>query len=216
MLEEWLNNLMIQKIKEYARQGIYENVIDIGGKDGKYSRKVAKNLTVVDHNPQEISLDINYIKKDIWEFDTAEKFDLVVCSAFMEHFTKKEGILILKKINKFLSKKGLAYISCPNAWSLNRILGEFMGFGGALDLSEGDIKVGHKYLYNLSRLEDSAKKCLKFINSGSYFFKPLPSDDMNTLFDNKAFQQFALINSQNCPQLKHYLAEIYVIGEKKS
>lgn len=216
MLEEWLNNLMIQKIKEYAKQGIYENVIDIGGKDGKYTRKIAKNLTVVDLDPQEINVDINYIKKNVWEFDTTEKFDLVVCSAFMEHFTKKEGILILKKINKFLKKNGLAYISCPNAWSLNRILGEFMGLGNVLDLSEGDVKVGHKYLYNLSRLEDSAKTSLKIIDLGSYFFKPLPSDEMNTLFDKNAFQQFALINSQNCPQLKQYLAEIYVIGKKKS
>jgi hypothetical protein len=38
---------------------------------------------------------------------------------------------------------------------------------------------------------------------------------MDSLFDENVFQQFASINSQNCPHLKHYLAEIYVIGERK-
>ena len=75
MLEEYLNNLMIQKIKEYGNQEIFEKVIDIGGKDGKYTRNIAKKLTVMDLNPQEISLDINYIKIGIMEFETIEKYD---------------------------------------------------------------------------------------------------------------------------------------------
>ena len=109
----------------------------------------------------------------------------------------------------------MAFISCPNAWSLNRQLGWIMGLGNALDLSEGDKQVGHKYLYNLKRLEDVVKQVLIFEISGSYFFKPLPARDMNEIFDENTFKGFASINSETHPHLKDYLAEVYVVGKKK-
>ncbi len=214
MLEELLNNLMNKKIQEYGKKERFEKVIDIGGKHGKYTSKISKNLTIVDLNPQKIISDIHYIKADILEFDTTEKYDLIISSAFLEHFTREDGVKILKKINKILKNDGIAFITCPNAWSLNRLLGEFMGMNKALDLSEGDKSVGHKYLYNLERLENIVIENLKFVESGSYFFKPLPTSDMNTLFDENAFKSLASINSKTHPHLKEYLAEIYVVGKK--
>ena len=214
MLEEFLNNLMIEKIREYGKKKKFKDVIDIGGKDGKYVSKISKNLTIVDLNPQIISSKINYIKTDIKKFETDEKYDVVVSSAFLEHFSREEGLLVVRKINSLLKENGLVFITCPNAWSLNRLLGEIMGMGKALDLTEGDIKVGHKYLYNLSRLQNCVKSELVFIDSGSYFLKPLPATDMNQLFDKNAFKIFASINSHTHSHLKEYLAEIYVICKK--
>jgi len=214
-LEKHLNKLMIEKIKELGKKDRFENVIDVGGKDGKYTSRISKTLTVIDLAPNQIQDQVKYIKADIMEFNTSDRFDLIVSSAFLEHFTKEEGITILNKINSFLKQDGLAFITCPNAWSLNRLLGEFMGMGEALELSDGDIQVGHKYLYNLHRLEKVVKEGLHVIDSGSYFFKPLPASDMNSLFDLKAFETFASINSDSHPHLKEFLAEIYVVGKKK-
>ena len=215
MLEEFLNNLMIDKIREYGKKKKFQEVIDIGGKDGKYSSRISENLTILDLNPDIISPTINYVKKDIMEFETKEKFDLVISSAFMEHFSREEGVDILKKINYLLKVDGFAFLTCPNAWSINRLLGEIMGICKSLELSEGDGKVGHKFMYNLPRLEEIVKEHLIFVESGSYFLKPLPASDMNKIFDVNAFRSFASINSSSHPQLKDYLAEIYIIGKKK-
>lgn len=214
MLEDFLNNLMIKKIQEYGKRETFEKVLDIGGKDGKYTSKISKELTVLDLNPQKISSNIKYIKADILDFNIAEKFDLIVCSAVLEHFKREDGLKVVKKINYYLEKDGLTFITCPNAYSLNRMLGEILGIGKALELSEADIKVGHKYLYNLPRLEDITKDILRFVDSGSYFLKPLPTSDMDKLFDANAFKAFASINSNTYPQLKQYLAEIFVVGKK--
>ena len=214
MLEDFLNNLMIKKIQEYGKKENFKKVLDIGGKNGKYTSKISEELTVLDLNPQKISSNIEYIKADILEFDTAEKYDLIVCSAVLEHFKREDGLKVVKKINYYLEKDGLAFITCPNAYSLNRMLGEILGMGKALELSEADIKVGHKYLYNLPRLETIIKNILKCVDSGSYFLKPLPTSDMNKLFDIKALKAFASINSNTYPQLKQYLAEIFIVGKK--
>ena len=214
-LEEILNNLMIERIKDYTRMELIENVIDLGGKDGKFTKKISRNLTVVDLDPQEIYENVNYIKTDILQYETDNKFDLVVSSAFMEHFNRDDGIKILNKVNELLTDNGITFITCPNAWSVNRLLGEFMGIGGALELSDGDKKVGHKYLYNLQRLEDIIKEVLHFIDSGSYFFKPLPANDMISIFDKSEFKSFASITSTTHPHLKDFLAEIYVVAKKK-
>ncbi len=214
MLEQFLNNLMIKKIQEYGKKKKYQKVLDVGGKDGKYTSKISEELTVLDLKPQKISLKINYIKADIMEFDTSDKYDLIVCSAVIEHFKREDGIKIIKKTNKFLKKDGFVFITCPNACSLNRELGELLGMCNALDLSEEDLKVGHKYLYNLPRLESIIKNNLEFVASGSYFLKPLPTQDMNKLFDKNAFKSFASIDSETYPHLKQCLAEIYVVGKK--
>jgi len=215
MLEEFLNNLMIDKIQEYGKKKKFKNVIDIGGKDGKYSSRISENLTIVDLNPVIISPTINYIKKDIMEFETKEKYDLVISSAFIEHFSNEKGKKILRKINDLLKDDGFAFLTCPNAWSINRLLGEIMGICKSLELSEGDKMVGHKFVYNIPRLEEIVKENLIFVESGSYFLKPLPASDMNNLFDINAFKSFASINSKSHPLLKDYLAEIYIIGKKR-
>jgi SAM-dependent methyltransferase len=206
---------MIERIKNYTRMELIDNVIDLGGKDGKFTKQISKNLTVVDLDPQEIYENVNYIKTDILQYESDNKFDLVVSSAFMEHFNRDDGIKILNKVNKLLTDNGIAFITCPNAWSVNRLLGEFMGMGSALELSDGDKKVGHKYLYNLQRLEDIIKEILHFIDSGSYFFKPLPANDMISIFDESALKRLALITSTTHPHLKDFLAEIYVVAKKK-
>lgn len=215
LLEEYLNSLMIEKIKYYGKKELFENVVDLGGKDGKFTKTISKKLTIVDLAPQKIYENINYVKADIMEFETDNQYDLIVSSAFMEHFNRDDGVKILKKVNEFLTDNGIAFISCPNAWSLNRILGEFMGMGDALELSKSDKNVGHKYLYNLQRLEEIIEEVLFFIDSGSYFFKPLPSNDMHALFDENTFKSFASITSETHPHLKNFLAEIYVVAKKK-
>ena len=215
MLEEFLNNLMIDKIQEYGKKKKFQKVIDIGGKDGKYTSRISENLTIVDLNPVIISPTINYVKTDIMEFETKEKFDLVVSSAFIEHISKVEVVNVLKKVNYLLKDDGFAFLTCPNAWSINRLLGEIMGICKSLELSEGDKIVGHKFMYNLPRLEEIVKENLIFVESGSYFLKPLPASDMNKIFDISAFRSFASINSNSYPQIKDYLAEIYIIGKKR-
>ncbi len=126
MLEEFLNNLMIDKIQEYGKKKKFQKVIDIGGKDGKYTSRISENLTIVDLNPVIISPTINYVKTDIMEFETKEKFDLVVSSAFIEHISKVEVVNVLKKVNYLLKDDGFAFLTCTNAWSINLLLGEIM------------------------------------------------------------------------------------------
>jgi len=89
-------------------------------------------------------------------FNTTEKFDVIVLGFVLEHV--EDPIQILSKYRKFLSPGGKIFVSVPNAEALNRRFGQAAGLLTDLQqLSEFDLASGHKRFYTVKTLVEEAK-----------------------------------------------------------
>lgn len=85
------------------------------------------------------------------EFDTEEKFDVVVMGFVLEHVD--DPVAIIRRYKNFLSPSGKLFLAVPNAEVLNRRLGHLAGMLDDLGtLSEHDALLGHKRYYTVSSL----------------------------------------------------------------
>ena len=80
---------------------------------------------------------IEIVKTYFEEFDTTEKFDVIVMGFILEHVDNPKQILL--HFRKFLSPFGKLYVAVPNAEVLNRRLGHLAGIlPNIQELSEHD------------------------------------------------------------------------------
>ena len=87
------------------------------------------------------------------DFETNEKFDIIVLGFILEHVDNP--VQILKHYKKFLAPNGKFFITVPNAKSLNRRLGYSAGFLQNInELSENDLEQGHKRYYTIKSLTE--------------------------------------------------------------
>ena len=116
-----------------------------------------------------------------WESD--ETFDVIVLGFILEHVDNPGEIL--KKYAGFLSPQGKMYITVPNAEALNRRVGKEAGIlSDILQLSETDIRFGHKRYYTLESLrqEITAEDVgLNITKEEGIFLKPLTTAQMISL-----------------------------------
>jgi 2-polyprenyl-3-methyl-5-hydroxy-6-metoxy-1,4-benzoquinol methylase len=85
------------------------------------------------------------------EFDTEEKFDVIVMGFILEHVDNP--FEIINRYKKFLSPGGKIFLAVPNAEVLNRRLGHLAGMLENIEtLSENDLLLGHKRYYTVSSL----------------------------------------------------------------
>lgn len=85
------------------------------------------------------------------EFDTEERFDLVVMGFVLEHVD--DPLEILRRYRKFLTPQGRVFVAVPNSEALNRRLGHLAGvLDDMAELSAHDRLLGHRRLYNIDSL----------------------------------------------------------------
>ena len=87
------------------------------------------------------------------EFETNEKFDVIVMGFILEHVD--DPLLILRHYRQFLAPNAKIFLAVPNAEVMNRRLGYLAGM--LLDmsaLSENDHLLGHKRYYTVESLTD--------------------------------------------------------------
>jgi len=86
------------------------------------------------------------------EYNTHERFDVIVLGFILEHVV--DPVLILKRYKEFLKPQGKIYAAVPNSEVLNRRLGHLAGLIANLqELSENDILLGHKRYYTVTTLK---------------------------------------------------------------
>jgi SAM-dependent methyltransferase len=84
-------------------------------------------------------------------FETDEKFDVVVMGFILEHVD--DPVLILRRFRPLLAAGGRMFVAVPNAEVLNRRLGHKMGMlNDMTQLSDHDRLLGHKRYYTVSTL----------------------------------------------------------------
>jgi 2-polyprenyl-3-methyl-5-hydroxy-6-metoxy-1,4-benzoquinol methylase len=115
------------------------------------------------------------------EFDTEEKFDVIVLGFILEHVD--DPILILKKYKKYLSPNGKMYASVPNAEVMNRKLGYLMGvLPNMQTLSENDKLLGHQRYYSLETFEkDVVEAGYEISKKEGIYLKPFTTSQMLSL-----------------------------------
>lgn len=85
------------------------------------------------------------------DFETDEKFDLIVMGFILEHVD--DPLLILNHFRKFLTPTGKLFVAVPNAEVMNRRLGNLAGLLPDMEtLSENDLLLGHKRYFTVGSL----------------------------------------------------------------
>jgi 2-polyprenyl-3-methyl-5-hydroxy-6-metoxy-1,4-benzoquinol methylase len=125
-------NLFFLLVRDLVRSGtIVErgSALDIGCNTGIYSKMMSDfgfaKVLGIDIVPRMIETAtrtfgqpgaIEFRLQNAEELDTAQKFDLILCTEVIEHTARPE--LVVANIKAMLSPRGVAIVTLPNAWSL--------------------------------------------------------------------------------------------------
>lgn len=145
------------------------------------------------------------------EFDSEEKFDVIVMGFILEHVD--DPLQILRRYRSFLAIGGKMFLAVPNAEGLNRRLGHLAGLLDDLTaLSENDRLLGHKRYYTVSSLSAAVKQSGYQIDRlEGIYIKPFTTNQMLSLqLDRKVIDALCAVGI-DYPELScGVLAEISV------
>ncbi|MBY0263995.1 MAG: class I SAM-dependent methyltransferase [Holosporales bacterium] len=115
------------------------------------------------------------------DFQTSEKFDVIVMGFVLEHVD--DPLLILNHFKKFLSPEGRCFVAVPNGASLHREIGLKAGLlKDLMLLGEADLELGHKRLYTVKTIsEDLEKAGYEIVRKEGVFLKPFTTSQLQSL-----------------------------------
>lgn len=144
-----------------------------------------------------------------------KEFDLVVASSILEHVVNP--IEILNICHRALKDNGYLLITVPNAEAFSRQLAVEMKLMGSIyDLTENDLNYGHRRVYDLQSLTDTASKAgFEIVESGGLFIKPFADFQMRNIIDSGIIgdeqMQGLVAMAKRYPRLS---GQIYAVGVK--
>jgi 2-polyprenyl-3-methyl-5-hydroxy-6-metoxy-1,4-benzoquinol methylase len=126
-------------------------------------------------------LNVEVVHGLIEDFDTEATFDTVVVSHVLEHVA--DPIALLIACVRHLNPRGVVLIAVPNAGSLHRRVGVRLELLSELqDLSEADVQIGHRRVYDEARLRHDIHAAGLGIDAlQGHFLKPLSNQQMDQL-----------------------------------
>lgn len=126
------------------------------------------------------------------DFDTEEKFDVIIMGFILEHV--EDPGLILRRYRKFLKPGGKLFVAVPNAKSMNRRLGVELGLiDDIYSLNANDHALGHRRQYCLDTLKSELVESGYRVNyEEGIYLKPLPLGVLKTVPDFEANLQAML------------------------
>jgi len=128
------------------------------------------------------------------QFESEEKFDVIVAGFILEHVDKP--LEILKYYKKFLSHDGKMFITVPNAEVLNRKLGYLAGMLADMqELSEHDHLCGHKRYYSVNSLTKEVEHAgYEVVRLEGIYLKPVTTKQMIELnFSDKIIDALCIV-----------------------
>ena len=123
----------------------------------------------------------NIIQSFFEDYECAEKYDLIIMNNILEHLS--DPILVLKKYAQYLNDGGRIAIAVPNAESIHRRLGIYMGTLNDIKMfSEMDVALGHKRYYTVDTIKyDINKSGLVIQKIEGIYFKPFTTKQIDSL-----------------------------------
>jgi 2-polyprenyl-3-methyl-5-hydroxy-6-metoxy-1,4-benzoquinol methylase len=142
-------------------------------------------------------------------FQSPRRFDDIVMARALEHL--EEPVAVLRKIHDWLEAGGHLHIVVPNAQSLHRRIGVYMGMLDRPDaLSERDHKYGHRRVYDADllrqHLSEAGWQTEQIIG---VFLKPLSNAQMLEFQPDLLEALFEMGR-----ELPHYCAELYAVARR--
>jgi cyclopropane fatty-acyl-phospholipid synthase-like methyltransferase len=152
------NAQRIKRIEKFVKKKIQKkkiNLLDIGSGLGifPYSvKKIGWNCLALDPDKRATkhinkNLGIKTLNKDFLKINRIENnnFDVITLNKVLEHVEKP--IVMLSKVNKFLSKKGFVYIEVPDGSEASK-----------LGKEREEFTIDHIHVFSLNSLSLMAKK----------------------------------------------------------
>lgn len=86
---------------------------------------------------RKLALHDRYIQSDILAFDAPEgSFDIVVLLDVIEHFARREGLILLQNIEKIFSQKAIVYTPHGYLWQAERDANPYQKHGSGWKVSD--------------------------------------------------------------------------------
>lgn len=115
------------------------------------------------------------------DFETDERFDVIVMGFILEHVA--DPGLILRKFRHLLKPGGRCFVSVPNAESLHRRFGHAAGLlDDVMTLGKGDQELGHVRLYSSITLDRELRDAAyRVVRTEGVFLKPFTTSQLQSL-----------------------------------
>ena len=168
-------------IKPYCVAG---SVLEVGPADGEMTAHLVRDFTsisIVEPSRRFISLLTKQFPTIIAHnafletFKSTQTYDNIIIAHVLEHVVDPH--LALLNARKHLNPNGRIFLVVPNAMSLHRQVGVYMGLlKKTTDLNPLDKKQGHRRVYTMQTFrEDITKARLSILHLGGFFLKQQPS-----------------------------------------
>lgn len=210
-----LLKLRYEEIAQYFKG---DNCLELGSADGEGTKillKHFKKVVAVDGSSKFLIKARNEIKNKKVTFINAKfeklklenKFDTIILAHILEHVANP--VEILKVARKYLAKNGVVIIDVPNANSIHRQVGVYMGMlETVFQLNDTDKSIGHKRVYDKKSLQkDVSKSGLRVVREGGVFLKPFSNTQLEKMLNKNAINAFNEVGKKY-PEIA---AEIFVI-----
>jgi len=179
-------------IRELYSQG--GALLDLGAGEGVLAAQLAgqfDTITITEASSEYLDqakknlsgYPVTFLHALIEEVAIHRQFDLVLASGILEHVHSPRDTLI--RIKRWLAPGGMLIVIVPNASSLHRQVGVYLGMiKDYHELGELDHKVGHRRYYGLNDLQNEVVSAgYSISSSGGILLKPFPNSLMDGLTD---------------------------------
>jgi 2-polyprenyl-3-methyl-5-hydroxy-6-metoxy-1,4-benzoquinol methylase len=179
-----------KRIMALSRKG--DNVLELGIGHGYTSNLFAefyRQYSVIDGSESVIarfrkqypSSAARIVHSFFEEYETAERFDVIVMGFVLEHVDSPQQIL--RHFSKFLAPGGRCYVAVPNAESLHRRFGHAAGLlQDLMAPGDADKAFGHMRLYTVASLARELDECgYRVVAKEGIFLKPFTTSQIASL-----------------------------------
>jgi 2-polyprenyl-3-methyl-5-hydroxy-6-metoxy-1,4-benzoquinol methylase len=183
-----LRDYMMQSFQPFLPQG---KALELGCYKGDFTQRLAAcyaDLTVVEaadtliaETSARVGNKVHFIHSRFEDVALKPEYDAIFLMHTLEHLD--DPVAVLRKVNQWLSPKGILFLVVPNANAPSRQIAVKMGLiSHNAAVTEGEYDHGHRITYTLDTLERDAKSAgLKIQHRGGVFFKPFANFQFDKL-----------------------------------
>jgi 2-polyprenyl-3-methyl-5-hydroxy-6-metoxy-1,4-benzoquinol methylase len=187
-----LREYMMQSFEPFLVKG---KALELGCYMGEFTKLIVKHFSdvtvvegsdeLIEQSRQRVGADVNFIHSTFETAELKDKYDSVFLMHTLEHLD--DPVLVLKRINHWLSERGRLFLVVPNANAPSRQIAVKMGlipYNSAV--IESERLHGHRKTYSLDTLEHEALTGgLRVLYRGGIFFKPLAGSQFDEALEAK-------------------------------
>jgi 2-polyprenyl-3-methyl-5-hydroxy-6-metoxy-1,4-benzoquinol methylase len=132
---------------------------------------------------------VKFVCSTFEALETSERYDAIFLMHTLEHLDDPVGIL--RKVDGWLSERGLLFLVVPNANAPSRQIAVKMGLiSHNSAVTEGEARHGHRCTYTFDTLERDARAAgLRVVHRGGVFFKPFANYQFDKLMQTDIIDQ---------------------------